>query len=168
MVFQDFVRLWRPIRENVAMGDIENVGNDQKITMALESSGSDRLTGRLDDYIGLEFGGVELSGGQWQKLSIARSYMRQAGLAVFDEATSALDAKAELQQYQSFFRQGEKITSIIVTHRLALTRYVDKIFVLHNGRIVETGSHDELYHLNGMYRSMYDAQSAFYDQRKEG
>lgn len=168
VVFQDFVRLWRPIRENVAMGDIENVGNDQKITMALESSGSDRLTGRLDDYIGLEFGGVELSGGQWQKLSIARSYMRQAGLAVFDEATSALDAKAELQQYQSFFRQGEKITSIIVTHRLALTRYVDRIFVLHNGRIVETGSHDELYHLNGMYRSMYDAQSAFYDQRKEG
>ena len=107
-----------------------------------------------------------MSGGQWQKLSIARSYMRQAGLAVFDEATSALDAKAELQQYQSFFQQGEKITSIIVTHRLALTKYVDRIFVLHNGKIVETGNHDELYNLNGMYRSMYDAQSAFYDQKK--
>lgn len=168
VVFQDFVRLRRPIRENVALADIENVKNDQKITMALENSGSNRFIGQLDDYIGLEFGGVELSGGQWQKLSISRSYMRQAGLAVFDEATSALDAKAELQQYQSFLQQGKKITSIIITHRLALTKYVDRIFVLHNGKIVEIGTHDELYYLNGIYRSMYDSQSAFYDQKRDG
>lgn len=166
VVFQDFVRLWRPIRENIAMGDIENVNNDQKIGQALKNSGSEKFIDQMDTYVGPEFGGVELSGGQWQKLCIARAYMRKAGLAVFDEATSALDAKAELQQYESFFQQGENITSIIVTHRLALTKYVDRILVLRDGKIVESGNHDELYNLNGTYRSMYDAQSAFYDQKK--
>nr|WP_300848935.1 ABC transporter ATP-binding protein [uncultured Acetatifactor sp.] len=166
VVFQDFVRLWRPIRENIAMGDIENVNNDSMINMALSNSGSEKFIDQMDTYVGPQFGGVDLSGGQWQKLSIARSYMRKAGLAVFDEATSALDAKAELQQYQSFFQQGEKITSIIVTHRLALTRYVDRILVLHDGKIIESGNHEELYNLNGTYRSMYDAQSVFYDQKK--
>ncbi len=163
VVFQDFVRLWRPIRENIAMGDIEKVDDDNKLVNALSASGSQKLISKLDTYVGMEFGGEDLSGGQWQKLSIARSYMRQGGIAVFDEATSALDAKAELQQYKSFFEQGENITSIIVTHRLALTKYVDKIIVLDDGKIIETGNHDELYKLNGTYRSMYDAQSAFYD-----
>lgn len=161
-VFQDFVKLWRPIRENVAMGDIVNFDNDELIKKALMNSGNETFVNRLDEYIGPEFGGIDISGGQWQKLSIARSYMKKAGLAVFDEATSALDAKAEFQQYQSFFEQGENITSIIVTHRLAVTRYVDKIFVLHDGEIIEYGTHDELYERNGTYRKMYDAQSVFY------
>lgn len=166
VVFQDFVRLWRPIRENIAMGDIRNINNNEMIGQALISAGGNKFIKRIDEYVGLEFGGVNLSGGEWQKLSIARSYMKNAGLAVFDEATSALDAKAELQQYQSFFDQGANITSIIVTHRLALTRYVDRVYVLHNGKIIESGSHDELYNLNGTYRKMYDAQSVFYDQKR--
>lgn len=162
VVFQDFIRLLRPIRENVAMGNIYKINDNKAVNDAIIKAGTPNLEEKLDEYIGPEFGGSDLSGGQWQKLSIARSYMKDGKLAVFDEATSALDAQAELQQYQSFFAQGVNITSIIVTHRLSITKMVDKIYVIHDGKIVEYGSHNELYKKNGMYKKMYDAQSTFY------
>lgn len=161
-VFQDFVKLLRPLRENVAMGDITKIRNDSIIKNVLNNANVFELSSNLEQYIGPEFGGVELSGGQWQKVSIARAYMKDANIAVFDEATSALDAKAELQQCQAFFELGHNLTSIIVTHRLSITKFVDTIFVVDKGKIVETGNHDELYKKGGLYRKMYDSQSAFY------
>lgn len=162
VVFQDFIKLLRPVRENVAFGNILKLNDDEKIESIIAKAGNADLKNDLDQYIGPEFGGGDLSGGQWQKLCIARAYMKNAGLAFFDEATSALDPQTELEQYKNFFKLSEDITSVVVTHRLSVTKLVDKIYVISNGEIVEYGNHQELYDSNGVYRQMYDAQSAFY------
>lgn len=162
VVFQDYFKLLRPVRENIALGKISELQNESKIDEALIKTKAKAYINDLDSYIGPEFGGCDFSGGQWQKLAISRAYMREASLSVFDEATSSLDPETELEQFQAFLSLDSKATTIIVTHRLSITKLVDKIIVLDGGEIVEYGTHDELYKSGGLYTEMYDSQSVFY------
>lgn len=162
VVFQDYLKLLRPVRENIALGKISELQNESKLDDALMKTKAKSYINDLDSYIGPEFGGRDFSGGQWQKLAISRAYMREASLAVFDEATSSLDPQTELEQFQAFLSLDSKATTIVVTHRLSITKLVDKIVVLDAGEIVECGTHDELYNSGGLYTEMYDSQSVFY------
>lgn len=162
VVFQDYFKLLRPVRENIALGKMSDIQDDSKLNEALIKTKAKSYINDLDSYIGPEFGGCDFSGGQWQKLAISRAYMREASLAVFDEATSSLDPQTELEQFQAFLSLDSKATTIVVTHRLSITKLVDKIVVLDDGEIVECGTHDELYNSGGIYTEMYDSQSAFY------
>lgn len=162
VVFQDYFKLLRPVRENIALGKISELQEDSKLGEALIKTKARSFIKDLDSYIGPEFGGCDFSGGQWQKLAISRAYMREASLAVFDEATSSLDPQTELEQFQAFLSLDSKATTIVVTHRLSITKLVDKIVVLDHGEIVECGTHDELYNSGGLYTQMYDSQSVFY------
>jgi ABC-type multidrug transport system fused ATPase/permease subunit len=162
VVFQDFTRLFRPIRENIAIGNINELKNDSVLQSALEKSEAYKFVQNLDDLVGPEFGGIDLSGGQWQKLAISRAYLTQKLLTIFDEPTAALDPEAELDAFRSFVKLSDNKTSIIVTHRLYMAKFVDKIFVISDGKIVECGTHDELIALKGKYQKMFKLQSSLY------
>jgi len=162
VVFQDFLKLLRPIRENVGLGNIEKIEDDKWIFDVLNKTHQSLKDNNLNQYIGPEFGGEDLSGGQWQKLSIARAYMREGKLLVFDEATSALDPEAESDFINRFFELSSDKTSIYITHRLTVTKMVDKIAVFAEGQIVEYGTHSELMDGRSFYYNLYKAQAILY------
>lgn len=163
VVFQDYVKLLRPIRENVALGNIKEINNDSKLFQVLKKADATQYSESLDTLLGPEFGGLDLSGGQWQKLAIARAHIKEGSLLIYDEATSALDPVSELKAFNSFLSLAHNKTSIIVTHRLSMTKFVDKIAVIDKGEIVEFGTHEELLKLNNIYTKMYYAQSSIYN-----
>jgi len=162
VVFQDYLKLLRTVRENIAMGDITQIDKDQKLLGALEKAGAKDIAAGLDTKLGPEFGGKDLSGGQWQKLAMARAYFSERLVTIFDEPTAALDSHAESEAFQSFVKLSGDNTAIIVTHRLYMTQFVDRIMVVDNGEIVEIGSHEELMQKNGKYNQMFSAQASFY------
>ncbi|KYF52050.1 hypothetical protein BE04_22895 [Sorangium cellulosum] len=162
-VFQDFARFPLSVRENV---DVRQTGaSDDDIRSALKRVGLDDLAGELDTVLwkGVE-GGTELSGGEWQRLAIARALLnaKTADLLIFDEPTSAIDPDAEHHIIQLIREMMGGKTSIVVSHRLALTRFVDRIVVLEKGRILEAGSHRELMGLKGKYHEMFTKQASYY------
>jgi ABC-type transport system involved in cytochrome bd biosynthesis fused ATPase/permease subunit len=108
-------------------------------------------------------GGTELSGGQWQKLAIARSYMRAAAIAMLDEPTAALDPKAESDVLRQFLATSKDKTAFIVSHRLGLARFCDRIIMMQDGRIIEQGSHSELVRMDGEYARLWAMQSQWYN-----
>lgn len=163
IVFQDFLKLLRTVRENIGMGNISNINNDNKLVNALKSADAKGIPVEFETKLGPEFGGQDLSGGQWQKLALARAYFSGHLVTIFDEPTAALDPYAEYEAFQSFIKLSEDTTAIIVTHRLYITKQVDRIIVLDKGKIVETGSHEELMKSNGKYAKMYNAQVSFYE-----
>ncbi|MBP2245830.1 ABC-type multidrug transport system fused ATPase/permease subunit [Paenibacillus xylanexedens] len=162
VVFQDFAQLLRPIRENVALGDITAINDDSRLITAIEKAKTDINGTDLDKMLGPQFGGVDLSGGQWQKLAIARAYLNESSLTIFDEPTAAMDPYSEQNAFNTFILLGDKQTSIIVTHRLYMAKQVDKIFLFEDGEIIESGTHEELVKKNGKYKKMYDFQSSLY------
>jgi ABC-type multidrug transport system fused ATPase/permease subunit len=162
IVFQDFAQLLRPIRENIALGNITAINDDSRLITAMEKAKADVNDADLDTLLGPQFGGVDLSGGQWQKLAIARAYLNESSLTIFDEPTAAMDPYSEQKAFDTFIMLGDKQTSIIVTHRLYMANQVDKIFLFENGEIIETGTHEELVQKNGKYKKMYDFQSSLY------
>jgi ATP-binding cassette subfamily B protein len=107
-------------------------------------------------------GGVELSGGEWQKLALARAYLRDAQLLVLDEPTAALDARSEYEVFQRFAELTHGKMALLISHRFSTVRMADRIIVLENGRIVEQGSHSELISLGGRYAAMFELQAANY------
>ena len=166
---QDFAHFPLTVRENVGFGDLELLNDDTAIKTALAAVGMDKkiedFSDGLDTPLGRELeGGMELSGGQWQRIAIARTLMRlsQAELLIFDEATSSIDAKTEGQIYQMLRRIATNKMSIIISHRLALTKLADRIVVLENGRIIENGTHAELMALQGQYCLMFTRQASSY------
>lgn len=162
VVFQDFTRLHRPIRENLALGKIDAIHDDSMLLAAMRKAEANDYGVELDSLVGPQFGGTDLSGGQWQKLAIARAYLNDGSLTIFDEPTAALDPFAEQKAFDTFVKLGENQTSIIVTHRLYMSKFVDKIFLFENGEIVESGNHEQLMRLNGKYRKMFNLQSSLY------
>lgn len=162
VVFQDFAKLLRPIRENVALGDVRKIDSAQELCAALEKADINDYAENLDSLIGPEFGGMDLSGGQWQRLATARAYLNSGSLLVYDEATSAMDPEAELKAFKSFLDLADNKTAIFVTHRLSMTKFVDKIAVIEEGKIIEYGTHQELLRKNHKYTQMYKAQSSMY------
>lgn len=160
-VFQDFTRLSLTLRENVALGRLEKMEDDSALRSALNATGS-KLASGLDIQLGAPFGGIEPSGGEWQKIATARAIVRDAGIIFYDEPTAALDPQAEKSAFELFLRVTEGRSSLLVTHRLGAAKLADVIVVLKDGTVTEQGTHDELMRLGGEYSRMFRLQSSWY------
>lgn len=166
-VFQDFNCYEMSIRENVAIANVSEINKDDKIRDALRKMKLEELSMTNLDCMLSSFyeGGVDLSGGEWQKIALARANFRNAELLMFDEPTAALDPEAEIKFYNNVLDLVNNKTFVIVSHRMAVTKYCNKIFVMENGKIAEIGSHDELLAKRGIYYNMYRKQIETYDSR---
>jgi len=163
MVAQDFVPYKLTLRENVGISDLDRMQDDQRIRRALEEAALPQLAELpLDTQMGREFDGLELSGGQWQKLAIARGLFRDCEMIVLDEPTSALDPKIESEILSEFMMIAKERTALIISHRVGLCKTADRVAVMKDGRIVETGKHEELIKTGTLYRQMWEAQAAWY------
>jgi len=160
-IAQDFVPYNLTLQENVAISDISRINDEASIISALADAGVDGDM-NLEDTMGLEFGGRELSGGQWQKLAIARGLFKNSELIVLDEPTSALDPLIETEILSKFIKAAEGKTALIISHRVGLCKLVDRIIVMKGGEIVEDGAHDALLMANGEYARLYEAQAQWY------
>lgn len=171
VVFQDVVRYAFTVGENVRLSQTERADpGDAACRKALENAGLGDLTFKPFESpnlrLGREFNGSELSGGQWQKLSIARAFYRQPHMLVLDEPSAALDPKSEALFFDSLKKLAKGKTAVFITHRLGAVRLADRIIVMHNGEVVEAGTHDALLQLRGEYASLWHAQvSQFNFQR---
>ncbi len=166
VIFQDFMRYELTARENIAVGRIE-VAHNGAIRRAAQKSLADqvieRLPKRYDQQLGLRFeGGVDLSGGEWQKIALARAYVRDAQLVILDEPTASLDARSEYEVFQRFAELTAGKMALLISHRFSTVRMADRIVVLENGRIAEQGSHGQLVLLGGRYAAMFELQASSY------
>lgn len=167
VIFQDYWRYQMKAGENIAVGRIEELADIPAIRNAARKSLADQvienLPGEYEQRLGKRFAdGVELSGGQWQKVALARAYMRDAQLLILDEPTSALDARSE---HEVFLRFSELIagkTAVLISHRFSTVRMADRILVLQNGRLLEIGSHEELLAREGKYAELFYLQAQGY------
>jgi ATP-binding cassette subfamily B protein len=165
-VFQDFFRFHTTLRDNVAFAKPDESISEEDIVRALRQAGAEQLLsllGGLDSAIGmLSEGGRELSGGQWQRLALARAAIRDTQLIVLDEPTAAIDPQHESELYRSFRELAVGRTVLFVSHRLGWARFADRIVVMRNGRIVEQGKHDQLLLDGKQYAAMFKAQAEWY------
>jgi len=167
VIFQDFMRYEMTARENIAVGKIEELEDLRALEAAAQKSLANeviaRLAGHYDQMLGRRFeGGVDLSGGEWQKLALARAYLRDAQLLILDEPTAALDARSEYQVFQRFAELTAGKMALFISHRFSTVRMADRIVVLESGRIAEEGSHAELASRGGRYAEMFELQAASY------
>ena len=167
VIFQDFVRYDMPARMNIGVGRIEETNHDEALWMAAKKSRADRtlerLEGGLDQMLGRRFeGGVDLSGGEWQKVALARAYLRDAQVLILDEPTAALDAVAEAEVFARFAELAKNRTAILISHRFSTVRKAGRIVVLEGGRIREQGTHDQLVTIKGRYARLFELQAANY------
>jgi len=167
IIFQDFLRYQMTFSQNIAAGNIEQKENEAQIKASAKQSLADELAQKLpagyDQMLGRRFAeGVELSGGEWQKVAIARAYMRDAQLIILDEPTSALDARAEYQVFQRFTDLMKGKMAVLISHRFSTVRMADRIIVLEKGEIAEIGSHDELIAKEGRYAELFNLQAMGY------
>ncbi len=167
IVYQDFARFALTLHENIAVGDLQTEPDMQRIEQAAHWSGANEIAANLPEGYATELtrrfeGGVELSGGEWQKVALARSFLRDAALVILDEPASALDADAEYRLFQHFRALIAGKTGLLISHRLSTVRMADQILVLDGGRIVEAGSHAELMARGGHYASLYEMQAGRY------
>jgi len=167
VIFQDFMRYEMTAHENVAVGRIEEIGSREEIANASRKSLADEVIAKLplgyDQMLGRRFdGGVDLSGGEWQKLALARAYLRDAQLLILDEPTAALDARSEFEVFERFAELTGGKMALFISHRFSTVRMADRIVVLADGRIAEDGSHAQLMALGGSYAEMFELQAASY------
>jgi len=167
VIFQDFMRYEMIARENIAVGRIEEIDNAALVQHSAHKSMADEVVARLplgyEQMLGRRFeGGVDLSGGEWQKVALARAYLREAQVLILDEPTAALDARSEFEVFQRFAELTTGKMALFISHRFSTVRMADRIVVIENGRIVEDGKHDELTHLGGRYAEMFEMQAASY------
>jgi ATP-binding cassette, subfamily B, bacterial len=167
VIFQDFVRYDMTASDNIATGRIALRGEAGLIEGAARKSLADpvirRLPGGYGQMLGRRFdGGVDLSGGEWQKVALARAYLRDAQLLVLDEPTASLDARAETEAFQHFADLTDGKMALLISHRFSTVRMADRILVLRDGRVVEEGNHAKLMAARGLYAEMYELQAANY------
>jgi ATP-binding cassette subfamily B protein len=167
VIFQDFFKYEFSLRENIAIGNIEELNNDPMIQDAAARSLADQVVAVMKDGIDQQLGrrfakGQELSGGQWQKVALARAYMKNSDIIVLDEPTSALDAQAEYDVFERFIGLTKGKTSIIISHRFSTVRMADRILVLEDGQVAEIGTHEELMAEPKLYEQLFNLQAAGY------
>jgi ATP-binding cassette subfamily B protein len=167
VIFQDFMRYEMTASENIAVGKIEEIDNSNLLLMAAQKSLADEVVDRLplkyEQMLGRRFdGGLDLSGGEWQKVALARAYLRDAQLLILDEPTAALDARSEFEVFKRFAELTQGKMALFISHRFSTVRMADRIVVLENGSIAEEGSHEQLSKLGGRYAEMFEMQAASY------
>ncbi len=167
VIFQDFVRFHLSAADNIAIGSIEARSNRDRIVRAAQRSLADEVIAKLpqgyEQLIGRRFKtGVDLSGGEWQKIAIARAYMRDAQVLILDEPTAALDARAEFEVFQRFKELSSGKTAVLISHRFSSVRMADRIVVLGDGRVEAMGTHEELLAQGGRYAELFELQAAGY------
>ncbi len=167
VIFQDFVRYHLTVGENIGVGQIADMGDRARIAAAAHRSGADEVAAGLpegyDQLVGRRFKtGVDLSGGQWQKIAIARAYMRDAQVMILDEPTAALDARAEFEVFQRFRELSDRRTAVLISHRFSSVRMADRILVLAEGRLEASGTHEQLMAQGGRYAELFELQAAGY------
>ncbi|MCF8238713.1 MAG: ABC transporter ATP-binding protein/permease [Saprospiraceae bacterium] len=167
IIFQDFQKFSLPAGENIAVGHIDQIHDQARIESSAAKSLADEVIRELpngyDQVLGRRFAdSVDLSGGQWQKIALARAYMRDAQLLILDEPTSALDARAEHEVFVRFAELISGRSAVLISHRFSTVRMADRIIVLQSGRIVEMGSHEELMQKEGLYAELFRLQAQGY------
>lgn len=169
VVFQEFARYQLPVWENIGLGDVTRLGDRDQIREAARRAGADPVIRRLplgeDTMLGREFdGGVELSGGEWQKIALARAFMRDAPILILDEPTAALDPRSEHDVYRRFHELAAGRTTLLISHRFSTVQMADRILVLEGGRVIEEGDHRGLVERGGRYAELYALQAERYRQ----
>ena len=167
VIFQDYMRYELLAKENIGFGKIEALTDQDRIESAAQKSLAFQVIGKLpngyDQMIGRRFeGGVDLSGGEWQKFALARAYMRDAQLLILDEPTATLDARAEYEVFRRFAELTRDRMAVLISHRFSTVRMADRILVLENGQIREQGTHHQLVTLGGRYAELFELQAAGY------
>jgi len=167
VIFQDFMRYEMTARENIAVGRIEHISDLSLLQQSAQKSMAADVLRKLplgfEQMLGRRFdGGVDLSGGEWQKVALARAYLREAQVLILDEPTSALDARSEYEVFKRFAELTEGKMALFISHRFSTVRMADRIVVLEKGQIAEEGNHEELTNLGGRYAEMFELQAASY------
>ncbi|WP_281279002.1 ATP-binding cassette domain-containing protein [Thermosporothrix hazakensis] len=166
-IFQDFVQYASPAYDNIGYRAIEHIENKNRIVSAAEKSevateietlpqGYQTILGRIFEH------GQQLSGGQWQKIALARAFVRDAAIVILDEPTASIDAETETKIFDKLKEVTQDVTSLIIAHRFSTVRVADRILVLEDGRLIEDGSHEELLRLQGRYAHLFQLQAAAY------
>jgi ATP-binding cassette subfamily B protein len=168
VIFQDYARYHLTAGQNIGLGDIHRTTDESAIRKAAVTAGTDDLISNLPDgyntVLGRWFkGGKELSIGEWQKIALARAFIRNAPIVILDEPTSALDAKSEQNVFTKFRELVRGKTAVVISHRFSTVRMADRIAVIHKGKIIEQGTHQELMAKNGKYHEMYTIQAGAYN-----
>ncbi len=171
-VFQDFIKYNITIGENVGIGDIDKINDEQAVAAAMQKANvhtfAETFTDGADTLLGRDFEeSVDLSGGQWQRIAIARAFMGDKPILILDEPTSQLDPMAESRIYSEFAEMSDNKTAVFITHRLGSTVITDRIFVIANGRVTQSGSHNELMEEGGLYADMFNSQKQWYIKNEE-
>jgi len=166
-LFQDFIKYQFTFKENVVLGNIDQPDNESLLKDAVNKAGADifvnELPKKYNQIVGKMFdGGIDLSGGQWQKLALARAFYRNASILILDEPTSAIDAKAEYEIFERVQKLQKDKTVLIISHRFSTVRNADRILVLQNGKIVEEGNHEKLMKKSGLYAELFNLQAQGY------
>ena len=167
VIFQDYMRYEMTARDNIAVGRIEERDRLDRIEQAAQMSLADeaiaRLPAGIDQQLGRRFeGGVDLSGGEWQRMALARAYLRDAQLLILDEPTAALDARSEQEVFQRFAELTKGKMALLISHRFSTVKMTDRIVVLSHGVLTEEGTHEELIRHGGLYAEMFEMQAASY------
>ncbi|TWD18581.1 ATP-binding cassette subfamily B protein [Streptomyces sp. T12] len=167
VIFQDFIRYELPVRDNIGFGRVEAREDTVRIAEAARSAGADGVVEALprgyDTTLGRHFeDGHQLSGGQWQKMALSRAFMRRAPVVVLDEPTAAIDAEAEAEIFGRLKDVARGATSLVIAHRFSTIRMADRIVVLENGRVIESGVHQELLSADGVYARLFRLQASGY------
>jgi len=167
VIFQDFMRFEMTARENIAVGRIDHPNRQTDIDAAAHKSLADTVVSKFiygyDQMLGRRFeGGVELSGGEWQKMALARAYLRDAQMLILDEPTAALDARSEFEVFERFAELTHGKMALLISHRFSTVRMADRIVVLSGGRLIEEGNHQQLMASGGVYAGMFEMQAASY------
>lgn len=170
VIYQDFAKYFISVKDNIALGNVNHMddkGFDNVIKEASKTIEIEEKINSLENGFNSTLGklkeeSVDLSGGQWQRIAMARSIVSEAELRILDEPTSALDPVSESKVYENFEKISKNKTTIFISHRLGSTKLANEIFVLGNGKLVEKGSHNELMELDGVYKDMYESQREWY------
>jgi ATP-binding cassette subfamily B protein len=167
VIFQDYIRYQMTVSQNIAVGNIDEMENESLVQHAAKQSLADILVQKLPDKYAQALGkrfnqGVELSGGEWQKIALARAYMKEAQLLILDEPTAALDARAEYEVFERFTELTKGKTAVLISHRFSTVRMADRILVLEKGELLESGDHATLLQKNGRYAELFNLQAKGY------